>query len=128
MSAAARLRIPSRSLLSSFHCGAARMMSLARASWMSCASVFGDGEVLEAASFSALSKKSPIQASWMAAWARASEMMAGCWNSMPKPRWIRGCRRPSGQKSVTWGNYGESIGTGGWSIPANMRTSKSSDL
>lgn len=44
-----------------------------------------------------------VHMSWMQAWARASEMMAGWENSMPKPRWMIGWRKPVSISAILGG-------------------------
>jgi hypothetical protein len=86
--------IPSRTLLASDHCAAVESFWLALISSRSEARVLLLAELRDLESFSAARRNFPVQLSWQHAWARASAMMAGWWNSMPKPRWMIGWKKP----------------------------------
>ncbi len=98
MFSGARTRIPSRILLPSDQWAAVLSSVSARMSSSSSGRVFdGAGGVFcDTTAFSVERRKFLIQVSWMAAWARASAMIAGWWNSIPNPRWISGWRKPDG--------------------------------
>lgn len=86
--------IPSRILLASDHCAAVESFLLALISSRSSGRVLLLAELRDLESFSTARRNFPVQLSWQHAWARASAMMAGWWNSIPKPRWMIGWRKP----------------------------------
>jgi hypothetical protein len=86
--------IPSRTLLASDHCAAVASFWLVWISSRSEGRVWLLAELRDLESFSAVSRNFPVQLSWQHAWARASAMMAGWWNSIPNPRWMIGWKKP----------------------------------